>query len=146
MEGGITDYVIHGRSNRKEALMNICITECPCCDRPSLFWNEIKQVYECVACKGTYTEFSLLNTAKRISRLDQCPACRRMTCSREKKWIKTGNIVSTIEKLRCSYCNKEFTPEQAMVEEAEFRVHLAQKPRYSNGTGMSGYVDDGGWG
>jgi len=126
--------------------MAIHLTECPYCTRPSLFWNESKEIYECVACKKTCTEFALLSTVKLISRLDQCPACRRMTCSKEMKWIKTGNLVSTIENFRCSYCNKIFTPEQAMAEEAEFQIRLAQKPSHSDGTGMTGYMDDGGWG
>jgi hypothetical protein len=69
-----------------------------------------------------------------------------MTCSKEMRWVKTDQLVSTLLNLRCSYCNKVFTTEQAIAEEAEFQIRLAQKPSYSDGKGMTGYMDDGGWG
>ncbi len=96
------------------------LTECPNCDERSLFWNKSHEVYECLACKKTYDETTLIKALKESIRLKQCPACRRMTCFDDPRK----------EKIRCLYekCGKEFTPEQALVEEASFQVHLAQKP------------------
>ncbi len=96
------------------------LTECPNCDKHSLFWNKSKQVYECVACDKTYTEPTLLEAVRKSIRLKQCPTCRRMTCFDDPR----------IEKIKCLYkqCGKEFTPEQALAEEAAYQIHLAQKP------------------
>ncbi len=92
------------------------LTECPDCGELSLFWSKSKEAYECVACKKTYTE----TTLRKSITLEICPACGRVTLFDDPR----------TEKLRCIYknCGKEFTPEQALVEEATHQIRLAQKP------------------
>lgn len=96
------------------------LTNCPNCDKCSLFWNKSKEVYECVACNHTYTETTLLRATRASTRLTQCPICRRITAFNDPR----------VEKIRCinKKCGREFTIKEALVEEAKFRVHLAQKP------------------
>lgn len=97
------------------------MAECPKCNKSSLFYDESRNIYECVKCERTWSnEETLINDVHGSQILHQCPACRRLTAFNNPR---THKIV-------CLYlpCKKEFTPEEALIEDANFRVHLAQEP------------------